>query len=176
MNTTRPEVYATLMGVHFALLQTGYFFELQIGLTAAYPSFITVILSWLAGSVIGLRAGRGDADYSISSHIASLAAFGACVFSLRTWPYQMELAPLYATLIMISGAQAGHFFAANTKLFKSVSRLLFMENNGFIAGWIIGFFGFVMFGHRFDIIGPAMMGVVNAWLISRRSRVGIVGN
>ncbi len=170
MNTIWPGVYATLMGIHFALLQTGYFFELQIGLTAAYPSFITVILSWLAGSVIGLRAGRGGADYSLLLHVASLAAYGACVLLLNTWPYQTGLLPLYAALIMVSGAQAGYFFAVNTKLFSSVSRLFLMENNGFVAGWIIGFFGFVAFGHSFDIIGPATMGAVSAWLISGRPR------
>lgn len=167
------------MGVFFAILQTSYFFELEIWLTAAYPGFLTIMLGWLLGNVLGLAAGKrwdnkGRSPLILLSVfiLASLTAYYISISLLKAYPYQMAYLPFYAVMIMVSGAQAGHFFNASRSIFISVSTLFFLENNGFVIGWIIGFFGFVMYGSRFNVVAPGALGIVCIFLLWLAVRPG----
>lgn len=168
--------YVTSMGLFFAILQTSYFFELEIWLTAAYPSFLTIMLGWLLGNVLGLAAGRrlngGRSPFAILSIslLVSLMAYYLSIFVLKAYPYELNYLPLYAIMIMVSGAQAGHFFSVNRSIFHSSSTLFFLENNGFIAGWIAGFFGFIMYGSGFNLMAPIALGLLSillSWFVFR---------
>ncbi len=158
--------YVTSMGVFFAILQTSYFFELEIWLTAAYPGFLTIMLGWLTGNILGLAAGRRwdreRRSFAVLSTLlfASLIAYYLSTSFLKAHPYQMAYLPFYAVMIMVSGAQAGHFFNASRSIFDSASTLFFHENNGFVIGWIIGFFGFITYGSWFNLVAPAALGLL----------------
>jgi hypothetical protein len=149
------------MGVLFAVVQTGLFFQLQLRLTAAYPSFLTVTLAWLVGSVAGLWLGgrdRGANGFKIWMG-ASLLSYYLVMILLRMAPYRIELLPALGLLIVVGGIQAGHFFGANRALLESSASLFFWENNGFVLGWIVGYAGFVGFGTAFHWFAPALAGV-----------------
>jgi hypothetical protein len=148
-------VYVILSGLLFAVLQSAYFFVLEIRLTAAYPSFLAVTLGWLLGSVAGLRWGSQLAEGVWIG--LSLLAFFSTQGLLHSFPYATWMLPVAALMIAVSGAQAGAFFRQNRDLMKSASRLFFWENNGFIAGWILGFACFVQLGPVYLVTGPAAM-------------------
>ena len=164
--------YVVLMGLLFAFLQTGYFFQLQFRLTAAYPTFLTITLAWLLGSVAGLwaggREGRGEGEAGRLAWLAaSLASYYGVLVLLRRFPYQIEWLPAVGALIAVSGAQAGHFFAVNRALLDSSSRLFFWENNGFVLGWIGGWAGYVQFGNAFHWAAPVLTGLLAGGLWRR---------
>jgi len=152
--------YTILFGWWFGVIQSSYFFQLEIFLTAAYTGFITATLAWIAGSIAGLYLARpaNGSPPLIIWHAAGLAAYYTCLLSLAAFPYQLALTPLYFILIMVSGGQTGHFFAYNQKTFPKASTLFFMENNGFILGWLVGFSGFVMAGVDFHYYFPLVAG------------------
>ncbi len=164
-----PRIYLILSGLLFAVLQSAYFFVLEIRLTAAYPSFLAVTLGWLVGSVVGLRWGSRLAE--MMWILLSLLAFFSTQTLLYKFPYATWMLPVAALMIAVSGAQAGAFFRQNREMMKSASRLFFWENNGFIVGWIVGFTCFVKFGPVYLIIGPAAMAVSVALsgVLARRS-------
>ena len=157
-------LYALAFGLHFGVMQTSYFFQLEILLTAAYTGFIMATLGWLAGVLAGLflpgghRQGHGVNTPLAAWHLAGLAAYYAALALLSLYPYNLTLLPVYCLLIMVSGAQSGNFFKLNQPLFPSTASLFFMENNGFIIGWVAGFIGFVMFGIGFLHYGPVVIG------------------
>lgn len=156
-----PLFYAVGMGLLFAFLQVGYFWELQFRLTAAYPSFLTVTLSWLVGGIVGLWTGqRSRSRHGAGWMIASLCAFGLVAWLLRKFPYQSGWLPVHGALIAVSGAQAGHFFAVNRGLLGSAGRLFLWENNGFVLGWLVGYVGYVKLGSSFPLAAPMVTGLL----------------
>ena len=161
---SRP-VYVLSMGVFFALLQTGYFFQLQFRLTSAYPSFLAVTLAWLIGSAAGLWLSRNAGTRSVLVWLAaSLAAYVLVLLLLRAFPYRMGWLPVVGLLICVSGIHAGVFFGASRHVLGTASRLFFWENNGFILGWIAGFAGYVRSGNTFHWVAPAALALIVAAL------------
>ena len=153
--------HVVAMGFLFAVIQSGLLFQLQLRLTAAYPSFLTVTLAWLIGSVVGLHLGRrsqGAHGFRIWM-TASLLSYYLVMILVRMAPYRIEMLPILGLLIVGGGIQAGHFFGANRALLDSSASLFFWENNGFVLGWIVGYAGFVGFGNAFHWIAPALAGV-----------------
>lgn len=164
--------HVAAMGLLFAVLQAGFFFELQLRLTAAYPSYLTVTLAWLLGSVAGLWLGRKAEGASglVGWMAASLAGYYLVLVLLRAFPYKIEALPVMGILIGVCGIQAGHFFGANRSLFESSSSLFLWENNGFLLGWVVGYAGYVAFGTLFHWISPALVGMLALGL--RASSIG----
>jgi len=165
--------YALTMGLVFAFLQTGYFFQLQLRLTSAYPSFLTITLAWLAGSAAGVWLGARASQAAQGGRpvlaeaawlAASLIAYYLVLVLLRAAPYRTSMLPLLALLIAVSGVQAGRFFGANSPLFASAGRLFLWENNGFVLGWIAAFAGYVGFGGVFHWAAPALAAIAAAGL------------
>ncbi len=166
--------HVVAMGLLFAFLQSGYFFQLQFRLTAAYPSFLATTLAWLLGSIAGVwLGGREEAGGRSIRRVlwlaASLGAYYLVLWLLRRFPYRTEWLPVLGLLIAVSGIQAGHFFGASRSLFKSAGRLFFWENNGFVLGWIAAFVGYVQLGSIFHWVAPALAGLVAAGLRGRES-------
>ncbi|MDH5637818.1 MAG: hypothetical protein OEZ04_04950 [Nitrospinota bacterium] len=167
-------IYALVFGVYFGVIQTAYFFGLEILLTAAYTSFVTATLAWISGAMAGLFLPDGQgANIRVAKplvakplvaplvawHVAGLLAYYGAMALLYSFPYDFSLLPAYWILIMISGAQAGHFFRINQPYFPTSAQLFLMENNGFILGWVVGFGGFVALGVKSLLISPAALGV-----------------
>lgn len=162
--------HVAAMGLLFALVQSGLFFQLQLRLTAAYPSFLTVTLAWLIGSLVGLWVGRrkpGSTGF-LAWMAASLVGYYLVMVLLRRFPYTIELLPVMGLLIVMCGVQAGHFFGANRSLFDSSASLFFWENNGFLLGWIVGYAGYVRFGNAFHWASPALAGLLALGLLGPR--------
>lgn len=172
----KNSIFAVCMGLFFAITQMGYFFQLELRLTAAYPSFLAVTIAWLGGSAAGLYFGRIGAKGSVPGKgvlaflAVSLLAYYTTIMTLQVFPYRIGLLALYFPLIAVSGAQAGHFFRVCQALFDRTSTLFFMENNGFVFGWVTGFFGFVLYGSLFNWIAPAILFVSLSILIAVSSR------
>ncbi len=155
-------LWAYLFGVELALLQTGAFFHLQVRLTAAYPSYLTVLLTWLAGSIIGLRLAKGGAAKPMVLWFgAALGAYYASYALLIAFPHDLTLLPLHGGATLAAGIAAGVFFAAARRLFATAAPLFFWENNGFITGWIVGFVGYTLGAEDFTLVAPMVgMGLV----------------
>jgi len=156
---TAKTAYVFIMGIFFAVLQTCMFFSMEVFLTSAFAGFGAVTGGWLAGSAVGLFIGRakflpqgpkGDAVYLA----VCLAAYYGFTAAVHASPFNTSLLPVHFALIAISGSTAGVFFTRNRELFPSASRLYYVENNGFILGWIIGFSGYVFIGGTFVMTGP----------------------
>lgn len=150
------------MGLLFAVVQIGLFFQLQLRLTAAYPSFLTVTLAWLVGSVAGLWLGgrsRGTIGFA-TWMAASLGSYYLVMVLLRVSPYTIALLPVMGLLIAVCGFQAGHFFVANRNRLDSSASLFYWENNGFVLGWIVGYAGYIRFGNAFHWAAPALAGLL----------------
>jgi hypothetical protein len=162
----RPLTYVILVGLFFALLQSSYFFLMAIYLTSAYPSFLAVTIGWLIGVAIGLRVGSWGGDHVWLG--LSLVAYFACQVLLKQVSYETALLPVCGLFVAVSGAHSGAFFRNNRETLGTVGRLFFWENNGFLAGWIFGFFGFVLLGPMFHWLAPVGLAVVVAAAKPRR--------
>src|SRR5258708_21975874 len=103
--------YPLLVGLLFGTIQTGYFIRLSFGLASTYGTFLMITLSWLAGSVIGLRLERIRAVPLRLGPWLSLVPFLFAQGLLIALPFHSELWPLYAVLVMISGVFSGLFFS-----------------------------------------------------------------
>ena len=149
-------LFVIINGIFFAVLQSGFFFALGTRMTSAYPGFLTVTLGWLIGSALGLRIGhKVKPSFWIAS---SLAAYMATFWGLAFFAYDIRFLPLCGAMVALSGLYAGAFFRVNRSLLGTASRLFFWENNGFIAGWIIGFSGFVWGGVPLLLWMPGLLG------------------
>ncbi|MBI5814686.1 MAG: hypothetical protein HZB29_03655 [Nitrospinae bacterium] len=166
-------LYVFMMGFFLALTQTGFFFGMEIFFTSAFAGFGAVAGGWLLGSAAGLfiakaRIWGSGAVRAQIAHIAlCLAAYYALQWGLRTAPFDTALAPVYIVLIAVSGSQAGAFFARSGGIFPTASRLYLWENNGFIAGWVAGFAGYVFMGSGFTLWAPALAAALTASLGNR---------
>ncbi|MBI4666739.1 MAG: hypothetical protein HY751_10065 [Nitrospinae bacterium] len=156
--------FAFLAGIYFALLQTGYFWGLAVYMTSAYQGFATVTVAWLAGSGLGLFAGRFTGSPVFTNRWfwapAGLGAFYLSMALLRTHPFDLSLIWAHGSMVAISGAGAGVFFADNRNLFQKTARLFYHENNGFVLGWLVGFAGFVFGGFAFSWLAPAAIAAI----------------
>ncbi len=149
--------FTACMGIYLGLLQTGYFFHLEVWLTATYPGFLTVLSAWMAGTVSGLHFSKARVlkpSMMVVLLFASLTAYYLSFLLLKLYPYQSGFLPLHGALIFVSGVQGGVFFQTYRNLFPSSSSLFLWENNGFILGWVGGFAGFVLYGTGFTLTAP----------------------
>jgi uncharacterized membrane protein YoaK (UPF0700 family) len=119
------------------LLQTGLFFQLTSIFSSAIGTYLMVTLCWLIGSAVGVAYGS-----KLSLHPAillplALLSYAMCGLLLFSAPFQTELWPLYAGMVMIIGLYPGLFFACMVPVYRA--RVLFLlENNGFILGLVCG--------------------------------------
>lgn len=128
-------IYPSLVGLLLGLLQTGLFFQLSFTLSSSFRTFLMITVCWLLGSVIGLRFAK-QITWSLNAVlVVALVAYFACVILLAVAPFQTQIWPLYAGLIVLMGLYPGLFFARLSGYY-SAGTLFFRENNGFILGLI----------------------------------------
>ena len=163
-------LFGFITGLHLALLQFGYLFLLVIHVTSTYVTYAMIVLSWMAGTLVGLMWRRLDARAALG--IGLLAYYAIYGLVVRD-PLSFSVLPLAALGVACSGLWAGRFFVVMLPHFGRVDRLFFHENNGFLVGVIAVFVGFTMLGRAFLLWGPLLIGAslfVQLLVIERRPR------
>ncbi len=142
--------YVFLCGAFFAFLQFSFFFTLESNLSSAALTYMATTCSWIFGIVIGLSIKKRQ-----SYLLENLLAFGAVLFfyilsfAVHKNPFDNSFLWLYMVLIGGSSLYAGYFFNSNRDRFAKVKNLFFWENNGFILGLVLSFFGMTLIGNGF---------------------------
>ncbi|MEO8391596.1 MAG: hypothetical protein ABI700_01260 [Chloroflexota bacterium] len=152
-------VYPSLVGLLLGSLQTGLYFQLSFTLSSSFTTFLMVTLCWLIGSVIGVRILQGM-RLPLNGFLGlALAAYFFCAILLNAAPFNTQLWPLYALLIVVTGFYPGVFFARLGAVY-SARDLFFRENNGFILGLIFSTLLFLLFGRIALWLMPILMAVI----------------
>ena len=141
-------------GIHFALLQTGYFLLLEAHLSSQSLSYFVALFFWLTGLLLGLRLG----DDRWFGPLLGAGILGYYLtFALTRWiPFHPALYPTAALSSVLSGLLPGFFFRFAARRWPAnVARPLFHENNGFILGLFLALRGVIYVGGRLVSLGPA---------------------
>lgn len=161
-------------GLCFAVLQFCYFFILEWQLSSAWNSYAAVTLAWMAGILAGLRMSRGDDGRLRHLGLVNLPCYYGVWLGLRLHPFDSRLLPVYAALVAGSGLYAGHFFRAAYARTGDARGLLLHENNGFVAGLLVGLLGFAANGRIFLLAAPALSVLALALLLNLRPKPPIL--
>ncbi len=161
-------VYPSLVGLLLGLLQTGLYFQLSFTLSSSFTTFLMVTVCWLIGSVIGVRLLPTIQFHLNGFLLFALLAYFACAVLLNAAPFNTQLWPLYAVLILVAGIYPGVFFARLGVVY-SARDLFFRENNGFILGLISGTLLFLLFG-RVALWFPPIL--IAAFVVLSTNRLG----
>ncbi len=152
-------IFPSLVGLLLGLLQTGLFFQLTFTLSSTFGTFLLVTLCWLVGSAIGVYFLARFSLPTWAFLVLALLAYGACALLLNAAPFNTVIWPLYAVLIILSGFYPGVFFARMSAFYPA--RTLFLwENNGFIAGLVLGTLAFLVAGRIALWILPLITAIV----------------
>ena len=151
--------YPAFVGLLLGLLQTGLYFQLSFMLSSSIRTFLLVTVCWLVGSVIGIGLAKRVRVGLSAFILLALAAYFACVLLLGAAPFQAQLWPAYAALIMLTGLYPGVFFVRMGALYKARD-LFFRENNGFIVGLVVGTLLYLLVGRAALWILPVVLAVV----------------
>jgi hypothetical protein len=152
-------IYPSIVGLLLGLLQTGLFFQLSFTLSSSFRTFLLVTVCWLLGSGIGVYIAKQVKVHLNSFTLLALFAYFGCVLLLGIAPFTMQLWPVYALLIVLSGLYPGVFFARLGQYY-SARELFFKENNGFIVGLIGGTVLFMVLGRSVLWVSPVAVAVV----------------
>jgi hypothetical protein len=150
-------VFATLTGLHLAVLQFGYFFLLLTGITSTYVTYAIVAMSWMAGSIVGLLWTRLE---RMTTFALGVVSYYAIYFLIEADPLASVTLPLAAAGVGVTGLWAGRFFVEMLPQFGRADQLFFHENNGFVLGIVGVFVGFTLEGRPFLLFMPALTGAL----------------
>jgi hypothetical protein len=153
-------IYPSVVGILLGLLQTGLFFQLAFTLSSSFRTFLMITVCWLVGSVIGIRLAKRVTLPLNGFILVAIGAYFACVALLGAAPFNTQLWPFYAALIVLTGLYPGVFFV-RLDAYYSTRALFFRENNGFIIGLIGSTFLFLLLGRGALWVMPVLIaGVV----------------
>ncbi len=147
-------VTGTLLGLE----QMGIFFLLEGRVSSSIVTYLAVTLAWLCGTLVGLRwpaGGRLDPGRPL---VAGLVGYYAILILVTVTPYDLRWLAAYGPLTAMVGYFAGYFFRALVRRTDDPQRLFLFENNGFIVGLIATAIGVMVFGVRFALLAPALVG------------------
>src|SRR5581483_7110151 len=108
-------------GVMLGLLQTGLFFQLTSTFSSAIGTYLMVTLCWLIGSAVGVVYGGRLSLRPVILLPLALLSYGLCGLVMFSSPFETELWPLYAGLVIIIGLYPGLFFASMVPVYKARS-------------------------------------------------------
>jgi hypothetical protein len=149
-------IYPSLVGLLLGSLQTGLYFQLSFALSSSFRTFLMVTVCWLMGSVVGVLFAK-QARLSLNGLLAlAISMYFACAALLGAAPFNTELWPIYAIFIVVSGLYPGVFFVRINQHY-SAQTLFFRENNGFIAGIVVGTLLFLVAGRFALWIMPLLL-------------------
>lgn len=160
--------FATLTGLHLAVLQFSYFFLLLINITSTYITYAVVVLSWMAGTLAGLLWRRLNPMAALSGGVVSYYAVYTLIVLDPLSPWSL---PLAAFGVAVTGLWAGRFFVVMLPLFERADRLFFHENNGFMVGIVAVFVSFTLLGRPFllwtPVLSLSLLTLTMNWLSGR---------
>ncbi len=146
-------LFGFFTGLHLAILQFGYFFVLLINVTSTYITYMTIVISWMAGTLIGLWWRRLNAGFAL---LLGVASYYAAYLLVVSDPLSPSTLPIAALGVVITGLWAGRFFVVMLPLYGRADRLFFHENNGFMLGVVGVFLGFTLLGQSFLLWTPLL--------------------
>jgi hypothetical protein len=149
LNTFKRPLYPVLVGTMLGLLQTGLYFQLTSTLSSGFGTYLMVTLCWLMGSALSVSFGGRISVRTDLLLILALLSYGCCGLLLSQVPFETQLWPFYAALVVIIGTYPGLFFARMASRYRARS-LFLLENNGFIIGLVAGTI-LVMLGGRMTL-------------------------
>ncbi len=151
----RRNLYAFFTGLYFAVLQFNFFLVLQINISSTYITYMTVVISWMVGAVLGLWLKGLRTLLGVTTGL--LSYYG--VYLLIAYdPLSRSTLLLAALGVCLTGLWAGRFFTVMLPVFKQTDALFFHENNGFLVGVVTVFIGFTSFGRLFLAWAPLVCG------------------
>ncbi|MFQ5450916.1 MAG: hypothetical protein ACE5E9_09825 [Nitrospinaceae bacterium] len=163
-------VFAFLTGLYFAILQFCYLILLQVNISSAYLTYMIIVVSWFAGSLVGLWLKNLNVPLGV---ILGLLSYYGVYGLVVKWPFSSFTLFLASFGVFVTGLWAGRFFVFILSGFKTVDRLFFHENNGFLLGILLFFVGFTLLGREFSLWAPILLGssllVFNGWIPDRKS-------
>ncbi len=166
------KLFAASTGLHLAVLQFCYFFVLMLNITSTYVTYMTLVISWMAGTLAGLFLNRLSANVAL---LIGMLAYYTITWLVFTDPLRPWLFALSALGVAASGLWAGRFFIVMLPTFPAPDTLFLHENNGFLVGVIGVFVGFSLLGKAFLFYAPAvsltLLGVQMGWLHARGGHV-----
>jgi hypothetical protein len=154
--------YPSVVGSLLGLLQTGLFFQLTFTLSSSFRTFLMITVSWLLGSVLGIRLAKHTKLHLNGFALLGLLAYFACVGLLGLFPFNTQLWPVYAGLILVTGLYPGVFFVRLSQYYTA-RQLFFSENNGFIMGLAGGTVLFLLWGRSALWVLPVLVGILVIW-------------
>jgi hypothetical protein len=152
-------MYPSIVGIMFGLFQTGLFFQLAFTLSSSFRTYLMVTICWLIGSAIGIQLARRVSLSQVHSQgllLAVLMGYFGCALLLHIAPFNTQLWPAYAVLIMITGVYPGVFFVRMGRVYRARD-LFFRENNGFIAGIVVATLLFMLLGRGVLWAAPLLL-------------------
>ncbi len=157
----RRATLAFVTGLQFSILQFCFLTILQINVSSAYLTYMTVAFAWMVGSVMGMWMKRLTPWMGI---VLGAVAFYFVHILLIFSPFSYTALVISAAGISIAAIWAGRFFVVMQSRFQSPDKMFFYENNGFLLG-IIGFFvGFTTFGTSFIVFSPGIGAILLLYL------------
>jgi hypothetical protein len=154
------------VGLLLGLLQTGLLLQLSFTLSAGFGTYLLVTLCWLGGSAIGVLRAQ-HLRLSLNHHLLiALVCYLACSVALILMPFETRITPLYGVLTLAVGVYPGVFFARQSRAARA-SLLFFHENNGFIAGLIVGTVGYALWGRLFAWGAPLLVAAFIGFIFQR---------
>ncbi len=167
----RVPLFATLTGLHLAILQFCYFFTLLINVTSTYVTYMTVVIAWMAGTLAGLWLPIGVTP----ALVVGVAAYYGVQFLVASDPLGGLVLPVAALGVAVTGLWAGRFFVVLQPRFQRADRLFFHENNGFMVGVLGVFVGFTLLGNAFLLWAPlvtlAVLVLFHPWVARAEPRL-----
>lgn len=154
--------YPSLVGLMLGLFQTGLFLQLAFTLSSSFRTYLMVTICWLIGSALGVQLARNRMLGRLHSGallLLALVAYSGCGVLLHMAPFNTQLWPVYALLIVFTGLYPGAFFVRMGKVYTA-RNLFFRENNGFIAGMVAGLLLFMLSGRGVLWAAPFITAVV----------------
>jgi hypothetical protein len=142
------------VGVWLAVLQVALFLSLELLLSSAFLTYVTVVFAWLIGAAAGVWLPRGR--WTLVLLAASGAAPYLSLWLLRLAPFNTGLILVHGLLVAITALYAGQLYQQERSSFRQIGTLFFWENNGFIVGLIAAVLGFVLAGRSFLHAAPPL--------------------
>jgi spermidine synthase len=153
-----------LVGVYFAVLQFAYFFLLEVFVSSRAITYFACLFFWLIGFLVGLNYGDRFRPRTILG--GGLLAYYLTVLINLFYPYKTVSLVTIGLLIAVSGVSPGYFFSQVGQHYRTVRKIFFLENNGFIAGTALCFYLAVFFGKWLLYAVPAVS-LLALWLSTK---------
>lgn len=154
-----------VLGFYFGILQTAFYFSIEVFVTATFTGYFFLVLAWMCGVIFAMKTDLLE-NFSLS-FTTSVILFYIFLLFVISLPFRGLMYPLLGLLIFVSAFPAGKFFKQFGKSVSSDS-LFFQENNGFVLGMVMAILLFVKFGIHFIYFAPILTYLLTILSLKKR--------